>query len=781
MAFTLRTFKKSNFVHRKKDFYNFTGELIRGEPYFSLEKFASHLENCTNVDSLRKLHACLVTRGLEYNGYLGSKLIHSLARFAILTETGHVFDKVINGDDIYVWNSAMVGYFKGRYFNEVLGLYLNLRRRNIRIGNISIVYGLKSCMELGIYEFGTNLQSDCFKFGVSCDQFVCSSLIGFYSKFDRILDASKVFDEMPDKDVVAYTSLITAYARSGNPYSNNAFTLAIEMQRHLFKPNRVMLVSLLQSALQSGALDKGRSIHGYAIRRCIGFRDEIFEMSLMKLYLKLGDTRSGCIVFDRMKTKIIACWNALISGMLHLGRPFEALTAFNQMAIENHKIDLISLSNGLVIAINLGHLLLGKAIHGFILRKEVNLDLVGTTTLIDMYGKCRHLSGAVNVFNQTCVKDGVLFSIMLAGYLYNGFFNKTVEMFRTMVARGLDVTASTIINVLCALSELKDIDTAKFVHGCVFRQGMETNTDIANQLISMYSKCNMILSARVVFDTTRNKDRVTWTSIIQSYVSHGHGDEAISLFWLMQRACIRPDCVTFTCLIQAASHLKFLTEVHARLYRTHMPDVALTNSLITAYGKWGKIDMSRNLFKSMVERQLSSWNTMIAACGMTGNYIEAMELFTRMKSTNLRPDEVTFKSVLSACSHAGYVQEGLDIFNSMKEEYGIIPTDEHYGCVVDMLGRAGHLEEAYDVVRRANNGSTLGALLAACRIHGDSEMGERVGKWLLEVEPGSASAYCSVSNMYAVGGRWDAVASIGAVAKEKGLRRATGYSLVDVN
>ncbi|XP_051149276.1 pentatricopeptide repeat-containing protein At4g30700-like [Andrographis paniculata] len=304
----------------------------------------------------------------------------------------------------------------------------------------------------------------------------------------------------------------------------------------------------------------------------VAITDESFVSTVIMLPRLFTEAPSGTI--PTVSTLLFK-----IANLMKI-KPFEALNAFNQMAIENHKIDLISLSNGLVIAINLGHLLLGKAIHGFILRKEVNLDLVGTTTLIDMYGKCGHLSGGMNPVIYTM-----------------DFFNKTG-------------------NVSQNGSE---------------GPGMENNTDIANQLISMYSKCNLILSARVVFDMTKNKDRVSWTSIIRSYVSHGHDDEAIALFRLMQTSCIRTDCVTFTCLIQAASHLKFLME-------------------------------------------------------------------------------------------ATIVME-----------------------------------------------------------HDGMEVGERVGKWLLEVELGSASAYCSVSNPFAVGGRWDGVASIGAVAKEKGLRSATGYSLVDAN
>ncbi|KAI3452257.1 hypothetical protein Pfo_008922 [Paulownia fortunei] len=773
----LKSLKKPNLFLSSKSltsyFSNLTVQNLRSLSFSLPEKFASYLENCPDTSSLKKLHACVITQGLEQNIFLGSKLLNSYAKFNLLAESKWVFNKIVN-NNLSLWNSIIVGYFRADQYSEVLGLYLNLRQKNIGIHSSAITFALKSCVELGTSEFGRSLHVDAFKFGLSYDQFVGSSLIKFYTKCDQIVEAAKVFDEIIDRDVVAYTSMITGYAQVGDRHANKAFRVARDMQTDGFEPNRVTLVSLLQCASRLGALEEGRSIHGYAIRRGIGCLDEVFETSMLDMYIKCGDPDRGAMIFDKMSKKNTGSWNALIAGHLQLGQPLEAFDLFLQM-VNKCELDLIALANGLLSCADLGYLVIGKTIHCHILREGVHLDLVGTTALIDMYSKCKHLSAAMNIFYRTETKDDALFNVMIAGYLHNGCLFRAIETFHGMITKCVRPNTGTIISVLSALSDMEAIRTGKCIHGYVFRQGLEANIDIANQFINMYEKCGFIGCARQVFDRIKIKDRVSWTSMMTGLVNHGLADEAMTLFLLMQRENLHLDAVTLTCLLQALNQLgsvNIVREVHGRLYRVFLEkDVTLMNSLITTYSKWGKFKTASNLFKHMADKHLSSWNTMIAAYGMHGDF-------------NIAPDGVTFKSILSACSHNGLVEEGLYAFSSMEKEYGIIPSEEHYGCMVDLLGRAGRLEEAYNILKHVpsrQNASTLGALLAACRIHGNSEMGERVGQWLLHVEPENASAYCSVSNLYAGEGKWDQVARIGAIAKGKGLKRTPGSSLVELN
>lgn len=751
------------------------------------ENFASYVEICPDISFLKKLHACVITHGLERNIFLGSKLINLLAKFNLLAESKWVFSKIIN-ENLSLWNSIVVGYFRAYQYSEVLGVYSKLRRKRIGIHSSAITFALKSCVELEASKFGRNLHADAVRFGLSSDRFVGSSLIEFYTKCDRIGEAVKVFDEITERDVVAYTSLITGYSKAGDHRANEAFRVAAEMQMDGFEPNRVTLVSLLRCASQGRALNEGRCIHGYAVRRGVGCADEVFETSLIDMYVKSADPNTGAIVFDKMNRKTTGSRNALMAGYLQLGQPLKAFTVFAKMVAES-ELDLIALANGLLSSADLGYLLTGKAIHCHIIREGVVLDLVGTTALIDMYSKCKNLSAAMNIFYRAEAKDAAMLNVMIAGYLFNGCVYRAIETFRGMFAMRVRPNTGTVISVVSAVSDMEDVWTGRCIHGYALRQGLEANRDVANQFINMYAKCGLISWARRIFDGIRIKDRVSWTSMMSGLVSHGSPDAAMAMFLLMQREKnLQLDAITYTCVVQALNQLGSLMpvrEVHGRVYREFLDrDTTLMNSLITTYSKQGKLKLGVTLFKLLNEKHLSSWNTMIAAYGMHGDFVQALKLFYQMRREKISLDGVTFKSILSACSHTGLIEEGFHIFSSMERDYGITPCDEHYGCLVDLMCRAGKLEEAYEVLERApsrRNASTLGSLLAACRIHGNSEMGQRVGRWLLEIEPENTSVYCSLSNLYAGGGRWDEVTHIGALAKRKGLRRTPGYSLVDFN
>lgn len=257
---------------------------------------------------------------------------------------------------------------------------------------------------MGSCEFGKNVHADAFKFGLSNDRYVGSSLIGFYGKCDLIREAIKVFDEITDRDYVAYTSMIAGYAQLGDHCVSKAFAVACDMQRNGFDPNRVTLVSLLQCRSRIGSVNKGKIIHGYAIRRGIGVLDEVFETSLMDMYAKRSHPDGAVVVFDRMNKGSIGSWNALITGHLRFGRQLGALNLFHQMVRENCGLDSIAIVNGLLSCAGLGYFLLGKSIHCFLIRKGIHFNLVGATALVDMYSKCKHIRGATDIFYKTKVK-----------------------------------------------------------------------------------------------------------------------------------------------------------------------------------------------------------------------------------------------------------------------------------------------------------------------------------------------------------------------------------------
>lgn len=750
------------------------------------EKFAFFLENSADVFSLRKIHACIITSGFGDSIFLGSKLLNCYAKFGVLAKSRLLFDKIIN-TNLSLWNSTLVGYHRGGQYSEVLRRFCDLKQQNIGIGSLAITFCLKSCVELGRFEFGKGVHVDAFKFGFNGDGFVGSSLIGLYSKFGDIGDAGKVFDEMSERDVVVYTSMVTGLAHAGGDFAYEAFEFVRRMQKERLCPNRVTLVSLLQAAAESEALKEGCSIHGYAVRNGIGCSDEVFETSLIDLYIKCGVPDKAGSVFRQMKVKRIGSWNAMINGLVQTGRVMEAIELFHAMVEENGMPDSITLATMILCCAELKYLRKGKSIHGHILRLGHQLDLVSATALVDMYSKCNNLIQVRKLFAAIKSKDAISYSVMMAGYIENNLASEAIRMFAEMVESGIPPNLGCILSLLSAISDLKDTKRGRCVHSYILTHNFHMNTEIANQLIHMYAKCHGITSARRVFDRIRRKDLVSWTSIMTAYVCDENAEEAINLFRIMKREKLDHDSVTLVSLVQALAQLGCLIsakEVHCRLYRAQMEKEGLVlNSLITSYARLGKLDMSRNMFEQNPSRCRTSWNAIIGAYGMHGNCVEALRVFNLMKKETVKPDEVTFTSILSACSHSGFVEEGMQIFKSMIEEYAINPREEHYSCIVDMLSRAGRVEEAYEMVKLLPGESyadALGALLAACRTHGNNAMGEVIGRQLLESRSENSSSYSLVANVFAEGGKWDEVARVRELAKERGLKISSGISIIEV-
>ncbi|CAN6574699.1 unnamed protein product [Malus baccata var. baccata] len=756
----------------------------RPQSPFLSEKLASFLDNCSDAFSLRKLHARIFAHGLGNNIFLGCKLLNCYAKFDLLSDSRWVFDRIVNGN-LSLWNAILVGYFRAGQFDEVLRRYVDLRRWNLGLDSGAITFALKSCIELGDLGFGRGIHGDALKSGFCSNGFVGSSLIGLHSRCGFVDDAAKVFDEITERDIVVYTSIITGYAQSVDQRACEAFGFARRMQRQGLHPNRVTLVSLLQAASQLETLKEGRSVHGYAIRRGIGGSDEVFETSLVDMYNKCGSPRTAACIFGEMDRKTIGSWNVMIAGYLKMEQPLEAFRLFCQVMEENFVPDLITLSNGILSCACLKYLRLGKSIHGYIIRAGIQLDLLAATALVDLYSKSNKLIQSRELFHRMEKKDAISYDVMMTGYLHNNYASKAVDTFVQMVGEGMKPNLGSLLSVISATSELKDIRKGKSIHGHVLRQGFDLNTEVMNQIIYMYAKCGCLDHARQIFNKVRYRDLVSWTSMMMGYVYHGHADEAVTLFRSKQIELAQHDLVTLITLLQAICQLgslSFAKEVHCHLYRADMNnDISLSNSLITTYSKCGKLNIAANLFDHAVERCLTSWNTMILAYGMHGKCKEALTLFEQMKSEKVVPDEVTFTSVLTACSHSGMVNEGLRVFKSMVEEHSIIPREEHYGCMVDLLSRAGLLEEAYNLIKSMPSdltASPLKTLLAACKVHGNTEMGEVLGRRLLDLDPQNSSAIALVSNLYAEGGKWNEVAGIRNTAKQRGLKRTPGYSLI---
>ncbi|KAL6008134.1 hypothetical protein ACLOJK_033640 [Asimina triloba] len=312
---------------------------------------------------------------------------------------------------------------------------------------------------------------------------------------------------------------------------------------------------------------------------------------------------------------------------------------------------------------------------------------------------------------------------------------------------------------------------------------------VSTLTVSGYSKIGKHEDARLIFDQMHEKDLVSWSAMIAGYAESNHLNEALELFKEMQIYGIRPDQITMLSVISACAHLGALEQakwIHTFVDKNGFGDIlSVNNALIDMYAKCGSLDRARQVFDDMPQRNVISWTSMITALAMHGNGAPALLLFEQMKMTGgVEPNWVTFVGLLYACSHAGLVDEGRRIFISMIKEYNITPKQEHYGCMVDLLGRANLLDEAAKLVEEMPfepNVVVWGSLLGACRIHGNVELGELSARRLLELDPSHDGAHVLLSNIYAKANRWRDVREVRRLMKNKGITKETGHSWIELN
>ena len=435
-----------------------------------------------------------------------------------------------------------------------------------------------------------------------------------------------------------------------------------------------------------------------------------------------------------------------------------------------------------------------KKTHGLLFKFGLELDVFVGSALVNTYLKFGLVVEAHEVFEEFPVRDLVLWNSMVNGYAQIGRFEEALEVFRRMGEKGVVPCWYTVTGVLSIFSVIGDFDNGRAVHGFVIKMGYDSSV-VSNALIDMYGKCKCIDDALNVFEVMDEKDIFSWNSIISAHEHCGDHYGTLRLFDRMLGNRVQPDLVTVTAVLPACTHLAALMhgrEIHGFMIvnglgkdgsSNDFVDVLLNNALMDMYAKCGNMRDSRMVFDNMREKDVASWNIMIMGYGMHGYGDEALDTFCRMCQAQMVPNEISFVGLLSACSHAGMVKEGLEFLVEMESKYGVSPSIEHYTCVIDMLSRAGKLMEAYELaLTMPFQADPVGwrALLAACRLHKDTDLAEIAASKVIELEPGHCGNYVLMSNVYGVIGRYEEVSEVRHAMRQQNVKKRPGCSWIEL-
>ncbi|CAN6295818.1 unnamed protein product [Urochloa humidicola] len=400
-------------------------------------------------------------------------------------------------------------------------------------------------------------------------------------------------------------------------------------------------------------------------------------------------------------------------------------------------------------------LLLGLQIHAAVARLGLDANLYVAHSAISMYARCRRPEDAYRLFDGMQHRDVVSWNAMISGFARAGLFERAVEVFKEFVALQCSVPdAGTMASILPAMGNAKAED---------------------------------ILFVRKAFDEMEFKELISWNAMLAIYANNGDHVKAVELFLRMEKDGVEPDSVTLATVLPPCGELSAVSvgkRIHEIIKRKRMlPNSFLENALTDMYASCGCLKDAREVFDSMSSRGVISWTSIISAYGKHGHGREAVNLFEKMLGQGLEPDSIAFVAVLAACSHAGLLDVGKRYFDSMTCRYHITPKAEHYTCMVDLLGRAGCISEAYDFIRTMPvepNERVWGALLQACRMHSNMDIGLVAADSLFRLASEQTGYYVLLSNMYARAGRWADVASVRSVMADKGIKKLPGASVVEL-
>ncbi|XP_062112735.1 pentatricopeptide repeat-containing protein At4g21065-like [Humulus lupulus] len=429
-----------------------------------------------------------------------------------------------------------------------------------------------------------------------------------------------------------------------------------------------------------------------------------------------------------------------------------------------------------------------RQIHSQVVIHGMLQNLNVANKLLYIYSQHKAFGDAYKLFSEMGERDAITWSVIIGGFAKVGDYIHCFGIFRQLIQSGAPPDNYTLPFLIRVSRDRMNVLNGRIIHNIVFKHGLESNSFVCAALVDMYAKCKVIKDARQLFDKFPCRDPVTWTVMIGGYAECGNACESLVLFDSMREEGVVPDKITMVTVVSACAKLGAMHKarlVHDYVFENNFSlDVILGTAMIDMYAKCGCVDSARSIFNQMKEKNVVSWSAMIAAYGYHGHGRKALDTFSMMLSSRTLPNAITFVSLLYACSHAGLIEEGLRFFSLMLDEFSVRPNVKHYTCMVDLLGRAGRLDEAISLVESMTVEKDEGiwvALLGACRIHGHIDLAEKAANSLLKLQPHNAGHYVLLSNIYAKAGRWKNVAKVRDLMSQTRLKKVPGWTWIEVD
>ncbi|KAL9294527.1 Pentatricopeptide repeat-containing protein [Arabidopsis thaliana] len=700
--------------------------------------------------------------------YASNNLISMYVRCSSLEQARKVFDKMPQRNIVTLFGLSAV--------LEYVSMGSSLHSQIIKLGSFQMIFFMplneiassvveltRKCVSITVLKRARQIHALVLTAGAGAateSPYANNNLISMYVRCGSLEQARKVFDKMPQRNVVSYNALYSAYSRNPDYAS---YSLLTHMASEYVKPNSSTLTSLVQVCAVLEDVLMGSSLHSQIIK--LGhLNNVVVQTSVLGMYSSCGDLESARRIFECVNDGDAVAWNTMIVGSLKNDKIEDGLMFFRNMLMSG--VDPTQFTYSIVLngCSKLGSYSLGKLIHSRIIVSDSLADLPLDNALLDMYCSCGDMREAFYVFGRIHNPNLVSWNSIISGCSENGFGEQAMLMYRRLLRmstpRPDEYTFSAAIS---ATAEPERFVHGKLLHGQVTKLGYERSVFVGTTLLSMYFKNREAESAQKVFDVMKERDVVLWTEMIVGHSRLGNSELAVQFFIEMYREKNRSDGFSLSSVLGACSGMAMLRQgevFHSLAIRTGFDCVmSVCGALVDMYGKNGAYSQH-----GMVEKALS--------------------FFEQILENGFMPDAVTYLSLLAACSHRGSTQQGKFLWNQMKEQ-GIKAGFKHYSCMVNLVSKAGLVDEALELIGQSppgNNQAELWrTLLSACVNTRNLQIGLYAAEQILKLDPEDTATHILLSNLYAVNGRWEDVAEMRRKIRGLASSKDPGLSWIEVN
>ncbi|PIN16183.1 hypothetical protein CDL12_11169 [Handroanthus impetiginosus] len=652
----------------------------------------------------------------------------------------------------------------------------HLQRGPLGIDEVAIALASKACIghpKLGSQIHGFAIVSD-FMAYVS----VCNSLMNMYCKSQDLRSALCIFENLKNSDTVSYNTVL-----SGFEDSENALLLAHLMYSAGIAFDAVTFTSVLAHCADCEEFGFGFQLHGVVLK--FGLKTEIFiGNALVTMYAKCGRILDADKVFDEMPHKDLVSWNAILSGYAQEGNyGLEAILGFIKMVKGGMNLDHVSFTSVISACGHERILDFGMQVHALSMKRGYSNHVSVCNVLMSMYSKCEIVEDAKLVFENILDGNVVSWTTMLSICE-----DDAMSLFKKMIRHDVYPNDVTFVGLIHAITKHGMMQEGLMVHGFCIKSNFLSEINVANSFITMYGKFKLVEDCIKVFQELDYREVISWNALISAYSLNEMYQEALQVFLLASKE-LPPNPYTFGSVLHAIASSESISlrqgqRCHGYIRKLGLDtDPIVSGALLDMYAKRGSIDESKKIFYETAKKSQVSWTAIISAHARHGDYESVMKYFNKMVMEGIKPDSITFLSVLTSCGHNGMVDKGLEIFNSMINDHSVEPSAEHYSCIVDMLGRAGRLNEAEGFLSQIPGGpgvSVLQSLLGSCRTYGNVDLAIRVSDALIAMEPNESGSYVLMSNLFAEKGKWEKAAKMRRMMRERKVMKEVGFSWADV-